>query len=80
MNSRRVENRPIRYADSGMITASVSAYPDVSHWTVVELTFKSCMIAGNAGVSSVALSTVRNAPDSSNATIFISSLLIPRPM
>ncbi len=80
MNRRRVENRPIRYAASGMTTASVSAYPEVSHCTVVEPTLRSAMMVGSAGVSSVALSTAMNVPVSSTATIFIWFLVIPRPI
>ena len=44
----------MRYADSGMTTASVSAWPDVSHCAVVEATPMSDMMWGSAGVSSVA--------------------------
>ena len=77
-NSRRVEKRPMNHAAKGITTASVSAYADVSHCTVVSSTLMCCMIDGSAGESSVWFKTTSTAPASSTITMRFCSFVMPK--
>ena len=77
-NRRRVEKRPMNHAASGITTASVSAYAEVSHCTVVSSTLICCMIDGSAGESSVWFKTTSTAPASSTITMRFCSFVIPK--
>ena len=68
----------MNHAAKGITTASVSAYADVSHCTVVSSTLMCCMIDGSAGESSVWFKTTSTAPASSTITMRFCSFVMPK--
>ena len=81
-NRPLVEKRSCKYAVMGIMMAFTSVKPVVSHWAVAASTLISSMMEGRAGVTTVWLSTVINAPKTS--TVIMAHCLrvkfIPSPL